>query len=90
MPAAKKTAILSTDWAGKECKLVFAQSKESVYLDTRVDIGRDGKREIVKVLGGRAPHKPESTGRVLVSCRGATFGQTEYFPSVVGARWVRI
>jgi hypothetical protein len=36
------------------------------------------------VISGTAPHKPSSTGRVYVE---AGMG---YYPSVVGAEWVRV
>lgn len=46
---------------------------------------RDGAQHTV--TGGRAPHKPGSTGRVYTSAVGETW-HGEYFPAVVGATWM--
>ena len=40
-----------------------------------------------RVVHGRAPHKPGSTGRVFVS-KGP--GQAEYVPTVLNMRWVKL
>lgn len=37
------------------------------------------------ILGGTAPHKPSSTGRILVESHGM---MTEFFPNVFGLKWV--
>lgn len=39
------------------------------------------------VKGGKPPHKPGSTGRVYVTPDGES-RESEYFPSVIGAKWV--
>jgi hypothetical protein len=39
--------------------------------------------ERCKVDGGRPPHKPGSTGRVLLA------DGREVFPAVIGAKWIR-
>lgn len=44
---------------------------------------RSYRGEDCVLTGGRAPHKPESTGKVWTSDGG------EYYPSVFGLRWVR-
>ena len=46
-------------------------------------VRRGGGEATVK--GGRAPHKPSSTGRVYVD-EGRTY-TGEYFPSVYGLEW---
>ena len=48
----------------------------------------DFRGEKHRVEGGRAPHKPESTGRVSVY-RGRTTLVNEFYPSVFGLRWVK-
>ena len=42
--------------------------------------------ELMTITGGNPPHKPGSTGRVYVSEDGSS---REYFPSVIGAKWIR-
>lgn len=44
---------------------------------------RSYRGEDAVLTGGRAPHKPESTGKVWTEAGG------EYYPSVFGLRWVR-
>jgi len=41
-----------------------------------------------KLEGGRAPHKPGSSGRIWVR-ESPIHGQCEYFPGVCGLAWVR-
>jgi hypothetical protein len=43
------------------------------------------RNEWVIVCGGRPPHKPSSSGFVYVS---GGVGTCEFYPSVVGAKWV--
>jgi len=47
------------------------------------DIVTDFRGETCTISGGRAPHKPSSTGRVWVN----EFSQ-EYFPGVFNLEWV--
>jgi len=47
------------------------------------DIVKTFRGETCTISGGRAPHKPASTGRVWVE----EFSQ-EYFPSVFDLEWV--
>lgn len=44
--------------------------------------------ENVIVTGMREPHKPSSTGRVYVQHENGD--EREYFPTVIGAKWVEI
>lgn len=44
---------------------------------------RSFRGEHAVITGGRAPHKPGSTGKVW------TEGGGEYYPSVFGLRWVK-
>lgn len=51
---------------------------------------RDGVR-LARITGGRAPHKPSSTGRVWIQPEdpkaGFGNGSCEFFPSVFGLCW---
>lgn len=67
--------IQSEDWADKVCSLVCETTGLPVY---QGDVMRG---HLIK--GGRAPHKPSSTGRVWTD-------SGEFFPSVVGAKWARV
>ena len=74
-----KKLIQSTDYSGAICTLVYEATGEAVYVgDVR------GEETIT---GGRAPHKPSSTGRVYIDFQGT---KGEFFPGVVGAKWARV
>jgi len=74
--------IKSTNWDGTLCVLVYEKTGARVQLEDRVPLsGRDWT-----VKGGRAPHKPSSTGQVWVQRNSV---QTSYYPGVIGARWIR-
>jgi len=77
--------IKSKDYANEEMTLVdeatFTPIKEG---DTRTL--RDG--ELHKVTGGRAPHKPGSTGKVWTTAISNDGWTGEYYPGVIGARWM--
>lgn len=42
----------------------------------------NGAKETTTITDARAPHKPSSTGRIY------THDGREYYPSVVGLRWI--
>ena len=67
--------IQSEDFDGVKCSLICETT------DQPITAGALMRGHLIE--GGRAPHKPGSTGRVWVK------GGGEYFPSVVGAKWVR-
>jgi len=60
--------------------LVNSETLEPVRVG---DIVTDFRGETCTISGGRAPHKPSSTGRVWVN----EFSQ-EYFPGVFNLEWV--
>ena len=76
--------ITSKDHANRTCTLVYVKGGKPVPMDDIVTL-RDGQR--VKITGGRAPHKPGSTGRVWVQDL-ANGAETEFFPGVVDAQWM--
>jgi hypothetical protein len=56
-----------------------------------VQIGDDAETfrgEPVVVLGIVKPHKPSSTGRVYVKPADNSGCGQEFFPSVIGAKWI--
>lgn len=69
--------IDAVDHEGRTCILVDDATGDP--------IPRGTVRRGFTVEGGRAPHKPSSTGRVWTVNEDG--GRGEYFPSVVGARW---
>jgi hypothetical protein len=73
-----KKLIQSTDYAGHICTLVDEATGEAIYVGDKYHNGTE------TIKGGRAPHKPSSTGRVWLE----EFS-SEYFPGVIGAKWVR-
>jgi len=68
-------------------KLIYKHTGGRVRVGDRVILG-DG--EEATVLGIIEPHKPSSTGRVQVRVAGPAFHpfNAQYFPCVIGARWV--
>lgn len=72
--------VTSTDWEGKESTLVFEKNLKPVCMGQKV-------RKYI-VTGGRAPHKPESTGRVYVSGIGKNGLNREFFPNVFNMKWI--
>lgn len=74
--------IQSKDYDGRICTLVHNTTLAPMLYGEAVIT----ERNTYTVLGGKAPHKRGSTGRVFVHVEGA--GDTEFFPAVVGAQWV--
>ena len=73
--------VTSVGYDGKLWLLVHEDaSTQGVYEGEAV---RSYRGEDCVLTGGRAPHKPGSTGKVWTSDGG------EYYPSVFGLRWVR-
>lgn len=72
--------ITSTGYDGKKWLLIDEVTQRSVKI---ADVRKDFRGETGRVHGGRAPHKPSSTGRVHVDGR-------EYYPSVFGCVWTRV
>lgn len=66
--------------------LAYASNRVVFPRDTEVILPNSESK--VKVVGGSAPHKPSSTGRVHVKFEDKS--DMSYFPSVVGARWVKL
>ena len=72
----------SKRWDGKECALI----KDNYELRIGDHVRHRG--ELYLILGGSAPHKSSSTGRVYVETSEGF--KAEYFPTVIGARWVPV
>lgn len=68
----------SINWAGNICKLVN-ESGEEINIGHQFEDERENR--LLLLEGGRAPHKPSSSGKVYVS-------GGEYFPHVFGFKWV--
>lgn len=70
-----------TDGPCREWRLCYADTTDPVRKNTEA---YDFRGNVDTIVGGRAPHKPSSTGRVW------TADGREYFPSVFGMHWVNI
>ena len=66
-------------------RLVYTDTGEPVKAGDAVMLSPSGG--LATITGYREPHKAGSTGRVYVKRWGSTT-ELEYFPSVVGARWI--
>lgn len=68
-------------------KLVFQEGKPEVKLGQTV---KDFRGEECKVVGMTEPQHAGSSGRVTLQYmrKGAYQRASEYFPSVIGAKWV--
>lgn len=73
--------IVSQDWRGWACILADKKTGQPVRTSDAVTSFRG---VVTTLMGGRAPHKPESTGFVWTK-EGAEFG-----PSVFGLEWVTV
>lgn len=78
--------ILSNNYADQTMILVLDDDSCTPVL--KGEVHGTSRGEEVIVTGGRSPHKPSSTGKIWVKYKdGYTL---EYYPSVIGARWVRL
>lgn len=75
-----KPFITSTDWKGDKCALADRDTKLLIREGQKVV---DFRGDPVIVTGGRAPHKPGSTGFIFTAHR-------EFYASVVNAEWVKM
>ncbi len=75
--------IRSKDYAGRECVLVHVKTGKPLLKDGLFTLDD----QPVRITGGRAPHKPGSTGRAYVTytVMGA---EREFFPGVIDAQWM--
>ena len=70
--------ILSHDYTQKQHYLKNIRTGQPV---NRGDVLQDFRGDCAAIIGGRAPHKPSSTGRVY------TEHGRELFPGVFGCTW---
>lgn len=86
--AQKETLITSKDYEGRVCVLVFADGT-TVEKNSTLISSRETK---YKVIGGIAPHRLSSSGKVWVQSINAdgvvSASTVEFYPGVFGARWV--
>lgn len=78
---------------GHRCDMVLVSEKDN----TPLEIGKqymafDG--EVLLLLGASPPHKPSSSGFVTVASKVEpdvlSCDVTEYYVSVIGAKWVKV
>jgi len=65
-------------------RLIYEKTGVEVKIGDTVEVG-GGKATIERI---DKPWKPSSTGRVGVRYPGGSLSYREYFPNVVGAKWV--
>ena len=82
-------ALSSADYRGTVCVLVYNDGTPANVGDdvtARIFRPTEGTRYVLS--DGRAPHKPGSSGKVYVKAyRGDNVGVSEYYPSVIKAKW---
>jgi len=67
-------------------QLIYESNKKPVQIG---DITTTFRGEIVTVLSITQPHKPSSTGRVIVQfMHDAPHNPCEFFPGVINAVWI--
>lgn len=66
-------------------RLIYEQTGEPVNVGDVVRTASQDSPLIVRHI--QEPRKPSSTGRVYVEPKGGE-GWREYFPSVIGAKWI--
>lgn len=69
-------------------KLIYSDTKKEVKLGDRINLraDEDNQFEWVTVCDFREPHKPASSGKVVV--KHATGATREYYVGVIGAEWI--
>ena len=67
--------ITSTDYAGRACTLTF--KGQPVAENDLID---DFRGKSARIIGGEAPHKPASSGKIYTN-------HGHYYPSVFGCEW---
>jgi hypothetical protein len=77
-------AITSTDYLGRECTLVHESMNEPVKID---EVVKSFRGEPYRVIGGRAPHKSSSQGKVWYGDPQDEQIGGEFYPSVLGLQW---
>jgi hypothetical protein len=77
--------VLAKDYTGQVLTLVNEKTHKPLVVGQKV---KDFRGEVLTVVGGQAPHHSASTGRVHVE--SAKGWATEYFPGVVGAKWMKL
>ena len=65
-------------------QLVYEASGQPVLVGDVVYVDN----EMLYVWGITPPHKPASTGRVLCSTKADRAPTREWFPNVIGAKWI--
>lgn len=85
------TTITSKNFDGQLCTLVRVATGQPFAAGDIAEL-RDGVQ--VRVIGGRAPHKPESSGKAWVVSAELPLADAlkcdfprEYYASVVGGEW---
>lgn len=76
--------ITSTDYLGRECTLVHESTNEPVKIN---EVVKSFRGDPYRVTGGRAPHKPDSQGKVWFSISADDNIGGEFYPTVLGLRW---
>jgi len=77
--------IQSTRYDGVLCELVDQETGEAAHRDAALTCSHGDEFFLV---GGRAPHKPGSTGFVWVEpADSITAISREYYPKVFGLEW---
>jgi hypothetical protein len=73
--------IVSKNYEGDEMLLVNKKTGRPLSIGARVT---DFRGDPMRLLGGAAPHKPESTGRIYVISDGV---EHSFYPGVIDAEW---
>ncbi len=87
----KTQPITSIDYAGRTCVLRTAGGNGTTVGQGFVALSHRGERWLI--VGGRAPHKPSSSGRVYATPYPASpdvfdVHESQFFPGVFDLVWV--
>lgn len=81
--------ITSNNYAGERMTLVDEDTHLPIH---EGDVRASFRGDLYRVMGGRAPHKESSTGKVWcrdpLAKRGDDSSSSEFYPGVIKARWV--
>lgn len=82
--------ITSIDFQDQVCALIDSSKGSLLTHGEEVESFRGDR---MRLIGGKAPHKPSSEGKVFVEVLGDAKTlqfRSEYYASVIGAEWVPI
>lgn len=75
--------VTSKDWKNQTCILVTKDGDFPIMVGQSIEQGKN----VAKIIGGRAPHNPGSSGKVWLARESVGFVAGELYPGVLNLYW---